>query len=514
MKIEQDDLMLSKQKKTKMSTIIAVLIVITIIVVIGIIFAMLQFTEKELSVVIDGKIVNVSNDTFLFTEDGKIYVSIRDIAPLVGYDPHNGEYKIDVEDPNKMYVEAIAGTETTSFYLNSTTISKVAPNTSNDYENIVIKEPVTMNNGKMYVSHDGFVVGFNSLFGYDKDTNRITIQTLPNLVEQYSAKVTDYGYSKISEEFNNQKALIYGMIVASKDTNSKFGVISMNGTEIISPRYNEIKFVESTGEFIITNSSQKVGIAYNNGKTKITVAYDEINVIDSTLGLYLVKSNNKYGVINSSEATVLHVEFDQIGVDTSKFQSDNINNQYILYGKIIPAKSNGKWVLFNIEGKRINNNEYDELGYIVGNSKDKIGNNALTIGETKTIIVGKDKLYGGVDVKGNELIQIMFNGICSKTVSGQTSYYILFNGQEYDAEEYINAMKKALGYTDEEEQETDIDIKQNSNSNDDNNDNNDTNTTISGNSVTNEIITNQVNSDNQNNVTITNTNVVNNYNEL
>ena len=63
--------------------------------------------------------------THLFLQKtGKIYVSIRDIAQYVGYEAHNGEYKIDVEDTNKMYVEAKDGTETTSFFLNSTTISK------------------------------------------------------------------------------------------------------------------------------------------------------------------------------------------------------------------------------------------------------------------------------------------------------------------------------------------------------------------------------------------------------
>lgn len=252
-----------------------------------------------------------------------------------------------------MYVEALNETETTSFYLNSDTISKVAPNSNEDYENITISEPVVMINTKLYVISDGFTVAFNSLFNYNQATNTITIQTLPNLIEAYSAAIENYGYSNLSEEFNNQKALIYGMIVASKETTGKFGVVSNAGNEIISPRYNSIKFVESSREFIITNSSEKVGIAYNNGKTKITVSYDEIKVIDSTLGLYLVKSNNKYGIIDSSENFIVHIEYDQIGIDTSSFPADNIKNQYILYDNIIPAKLNGKWQLLDIQGNRL-----------------------------------------------------------------------------------------------------------------------------------------------------------------
>ena len=393
--------------------------------------------------------------THLFLQKtGKIYVSIRDIAQYVGYEAHNGEYKIDVEDTNKMYVEAKDGTETTSFFLNSTTISKVAPDTTDDYENVIIPEPVTSINGKMYIVGEGFIVGFNSLLSYNSEENQITIQTLPNLLEQYTARIADYGYTQISEDFNNQKALIYGMIVASKESTEKFGVVSIDGTEILSPRYNNIEFDESPGEFIITNSSSKVGIAYTDGKTKITVAYDEIKVMDSELGLYLVKSNNKYGVIDSSETTIIYIEYDQIGIDTTLFPADNIKNQYILYDKIIPAKINEKWRLFDTSGNRITEVEYDTVGF-VNEDDDVVENNALTIGETGTVVVGVAEKYGGIDVKGDELIQIRFDQIFSETNAGQTKYYILYNGTEYDAIEYINAMKKSLGY-EEEENETNI----------------------------------------------------------
>ncbi len=389
-------------------------------------------------------------------------MSIRDIAQFVGYEAHNGEYKVDVEDTNKMYVEATDGSETTSFYLNSTTISKVAPDTNDDYENITISDPVTSINGNMYIVGEGFIVAFNSLMSYNSEENQILIQTLPSLVEQYTALIEQYGYSEISEDFNNQKALIYGLIVASKDTTEKFGVISIDGTEILSPRYNDIQFVESTGEFIITNSSGKVGIAYSSGQTKITVVYDDIKLMDSSLGLYLVESNNKYGVINSSETIIIHIEYDQIGVDTSNFTADNIKNQYILYDTIIPAQINGKWRLFDTEGNRLTEEEYDAVGFVGGKQSNRVGSNALTIGDTETIVVGIDDMYGGVDVKGNELIPIRFDEIYSLTSAGVTTYYILYNGIEYDAVEYINAMKEIIGgYEEESDEVSDESVNEN-----------------------------------------------------
>ena len=383
---------------------------------------------------------------------GKIYISIKDIAPLVGYEWHNGEYKINVEDTNKMYVESKEETETTSFYLNSNVISKVAPNTTDDYEYITISEPVLKVADKMYVISDGFTKAFNSPFYYDKEKNRIIIQTLPSLIEGYSANIEAYGYSKLSEDFKNQKALIYGMIVASKETTNKFGVVSTNGNEIISPRYNNIEFIESSGEFKITNSSNKVGIAYANGKTKITVSYDEIKLVDNSLGYYLVKSNNKYGIIDSDENFVVHIEYEQIGIDTSDFPADNISNQYILCGNIIPAKLNGKWQLLDIKGNRLTDDEYDTVGFINKEIKNKVINDALVIKETNTVIVSKDSRYGAIDVKGNALIPVNYDAIYSITSSGITTYYILFNEKEYNAVQLINRMKEILGYPPEQEE--------------------------------------------------------------
>lgn len=449
MQIEQEDVMPNEKKSKKTITLIVILITITIIAVIGIVFAIMALQGDKLSASIDGKKVSFTEDTFIFTEDGKVYVSIKDIAPLVGYEAHNGEYKVDTEDTNKMYVEALNGTETTSFFLNSTTISKAIPNTNAEYENLTISQPVFKLNDKLYVISDGFSMGFNSIFYYDETENSITIQTLPYLYSSYSARISDFGYSKISEEFNNQKAMVYGLIVASKESTGKYGVITTTGNEVISPRYNKIQFIETSKEFIITNSSEKVGIAYNTGKTKITVSYDDIKVLDNTSGLYLVKSNNKYGIINSLENFIVYIEYDQIGIDTSNFPTENISNQYILYNKIIPASINGKWILLDTNGNRLTQDEYDGIGYINTELKDRVVNNALLVGDTGTIIVSKDGKYGGIDIKGNDLIQIRYDAIYSVTSGGETVYYILFNGTEYNAVDLINAMKEILGYEDE-----------------------------------------------------------------
>lgn len=457
MKIEDDEFEQNKNKNSnkRLMTIILVLIVLTMIFATIITVMILSLKGHSLSVVIDGKDMTSIKDAFYFTEDGQdIYVAIRDIAPYVGYEAHNGEYKVNAEDTSKMYVEAKDGSETTSFYLNSTLINKVAPNSTNDYDNVKISKPVIMINNKWYITIEGFRSAFNSSVTYDKSNNVINIQTLPYLVEFYDANVAEYGYDKLSEEFNNQKALVYGMLVASKNSTNKYGVINIKtGEDIISPRYNKIEFLEGQNEFIITNASNKVGIAYANGETKIDVSYDEIKVLDSELGYYLVKSNSKYGVIKSDKEWIIHIEYDKIGIDTSNFANDVIMNQYLLYDSMIPVLQNGKWGLFDAQGNKITGIEYDSIGSNHKDVKDSGLNNAAVVADTGVVIVSKDGKYGGINNRGDMLIPMMFDDVYSEVSDGEVIYYIVYNGVNYLAEDYINLMKEKLGYNEEDEED-------------------------------------------------------------
>ena len=182
MKIEQDDGFTNQKEKkphNKLMMIIGILIVITTIIVITIIMLISSMKGKKLSVVIDGQKVAPSENTFLLDVNGNVYVSISDVAPFVGYEAHNGEYKVNSEDTTKMYVEEREGKETTSFFLNSKTISKVPPDSNEDYVNIQLGNPVVEAEGKLYVSAEGFMKGFNCILQYDAQRNNITIQTLP-----------------------------------------------------------------------------------------------------------------------------------------------------------------------------------------------------------------------------------------------------------------------------------------------------------------------------------------------
>lgn len=385
---------------------------------------------------------------------GKVYVDIKAIAQYLGYSSHNGEYKLDSEDTNKCWVEC--KNETASYFLNSNKISKVAPNSNDDYEDYLLEDPIVNRNGKLYSSIDGIKIGFNVTFNYNKSSNTIEIYTLPYLVNLYGTNLKNIGFEGTNSSFNNQKAILYNLFIVKKE-NNLYGVINGAGEEIISSKYKSIEFNESGKEFYVKNNSNKVGIVTNTGVTKINLIYDDISMIDKQSGLYIVKNGNKYGVLDNAGNIIIHLEYEKIGVDTSKFPSNNINNKYLLYESVIPVCQNNKWGLFNTKGENMVPVEFDEIGCTSGISGNSNANNLLIIPSYKLIVMGKNteassskKQYAVYNNLGERLIPSRLDRVYSITSAGVDKYYMEFQGETLDIEQYI----KRVYYPDSEQDTT------------------------------------------------------------
>ena len=381
------------------------------------------------------------NGIILIDEDTKkVYIDIKGIAPYLNYYAHNGEYKVDSEDPNKCWVEC--NNETASFFLNSNKISKVEPNTNNDYEDYLITEPIISRNGKLYSTIEGIQIGFNIIFSYDEQANTIQIYTLPYLVNSYATSLKAYGYEGASQSFKNQKAILYNLFIVKKE-NNLYGVVNASGEEVISPRYRSIEFNETGKEFYVKNNLNKVGILTQTGDTKINLGYDDINMIDKQTGLYIVKNGTKYGVLDNSGNIIIHLEYEKIGIDTAVFSGNNVNNKYLLYGNVIPVCQNNKWGLFNTSGKLIVPVEFDELGCNQSNTNSN-RKNVLLVPTYKASVMGKVKdndvrNYGIYNNEGKELVACALTKVYSITSGGVETYYMEYKGNTLDAEQYIKA---------------------------------------------------------------------------
>lgn len=425
-------------KAKKWMKIIGVVLILLLLACIGLIVLMYYIQASQLKISVDGK-ENTNLESILMIEGDQVYIPIRKFAEFIGYESYSGDYKQYAEDNTKCYVQS--ANEIASFTMNSDKIYKLLTN-GNDYEYFTINEPVKMLDGVLYTTMEGAEKAFNITFNYDKQKNQITIYTLPYLVEYYATRFTNSAIAGEVASFSNQKALLYNMIIV-KNADNYYGVYDLAGKEILGTKYASIEFIESTKEFVVTTAEKKMGIMAHNATTKISPEYDEIKQIDKDAGLYLVTNNKKQGVINNSGSVIIYLEYDQIGIDSSKYNSNNIKNQYLLYDNCIPAKLNNVWRIFDKTGKQILETEYEDIGCSVGAGTETPGsqvpnaNNVLLIPEYEGIVVKKGGLYGIVDSKGQELLPIALKSIYSTTSAGQETYFMIYQNEVRNVIDYI-----------------------------------------------------------------------------
>lgn len=435
-----------QQKTKKTMKLIIILIVLLLMVCIGLVGFMYYIKMVQLKITVDEKNVADLENVFIF-ENEKIYVPIRAFASYVGYSSSNGDYTQDkyTEDATKCYVES--KNEVANFSLGSNKIYKIVLDGENNYEYYEIDEPIRMINNQLCTTIQGAQTAFNISMAYTKQENRITIYTLPYLVNYYTANKSNAAIAKGNDVFSNQKALLHNMIIV-KDNSNDYGVYSLDGKEILGIKYKAIKFIESTMEFIVTTQENKMGIMSYTSETKISPQYDAIKQIDKNNGLYLVTNNKKQGVINDHGSIVIYIEYDQIGINASQFANNDIQNQYLLYNKCIPVKQNGKWGLFDKTGKQLTQLQYDDFGCTEGGGSSIANSNkVLLIPKYEAIVVKQEEFYGLIDSQGKAILPSVLKSMYSTTASGEVTYFMIYNEQVMNIIDYIETYVKGNNQT-------------------------------------------------------------------
>ena len=448
MNLIENEEMIQKKKKTKKIMIIIVALIALLLIICGVLLFLIYKAEKEtLKLSIDNSSKSFASDLFVI-EDGKVYVAIKDFGTLMGYTAYNGDYKTKYsEDTTKCYISNTD--ETASFSLNDSTMYKKAT-INEDYEYFTLDEPVRLINDKLYVISSGAALGTNSIIQYDAENNQISVLSLDYIVSRYSAQFPNADIISEDANFNNKKALIYGLVVVMSE-DEHYGVNDVQGNEIIGAKYKSIVFKEESKEFTVTTDEDKIGILLSNGDTRIVPNYKEIKRISSELNYYLVKDElEKYGIINENGNTVLDLEYDQIGIDESKFNTNGIDNPYILFGSCVPVQQAGKWGIKGINKNEIAPVQYKEIGCTNASKFNSMGNNIVIIPKYQAIVLGNEEgKYGIISSSGEVYVPFMLDSVYSVTMSGQDQYYMTWTREEeqdgrtvkktetYDLEQYF-----------------------------------------------------------------------------
>lgn len=442
-----------QRSKNMMKIIIIILVILLLIsIILGITIYFLK--SQQFKFVVNGKnVAEPGSDVFIYQGEN-IYVSIKDIAPIIDYKYYNGSYRQYTEDLDKCYVECTD--EVCTLEKDSNKIYKTSTKEL-DYQYLTLEEPIRKINGKLYATIKDMQIICNTNISYNKQENKMTIYTLPYLVNYYTLNNKK---SSITNNFNNQKALLYGLLVSQNVDNTletedvNYGVYALDGTtEIIGTKYKKIEFIESMQEFIVTTLENKVGIITSDGDTKVRPQYDSLKQIDKDLNLYLATNNNKKGIIEKNGKILIYLEYDEIGIDATEFPNNDIKNSYLLFNSVIPVKQNGKWGMYDIKGNLVLPIEYENFGCVNKNKTDRNLNNILIIPDIQSIVVSKIykiekeyngrkiiddvELYGIVNIKGQEYLEPCLETIYSITNNGREEYTMIYNGTSYDVIDYI-----------------------------------------------------------------------------
>ena len=480
------------KKKSVATKVILGAIIILVIAIIGVACYLFYIQNNTLKLVLDGQANDKLKQLLQIEADGTVYMPIKDVASYFGYESYNGEYTEKSEQSSKCYVQNEK--EVANFSLGSNQIYKLdLSSTEKNYEYAYAKNPVKAIEGKLYATSEMIEKAFNISFQYDQNKNRITIYTMPYLIQTYSSKILDYGYTEISDVFANQKTVLQDMLVVKNDKN-KYALINVQGKAILEAKYDNITFLPTVGDFLVeTNEkNKKVGILSKTGQTKIQINYDSIALMDSNAELYVVKKDNKYGVMDFNGNLKISIENDEVGMNISQFEQNNIKSKYLLVDNLIPVRKDKLWGLYDKNGKQVVDFKYDSFGYVASNNKNAI--NLLIIPDYNVLVAKTNNKYTLLNSSGQELFAPVADAIYMTISGGEKHYWILANNQEHDAEELLERSG----------------ITSNSNSNNTNSNGNSNNTNSNNTNSNNTNSNNQNQTTNNSTVNNTNNNEVNN----
>jgi len=269
------------------------------------------------------------------------------------------------------------------------------------YENMI----VIPNNTKPI-----FICTINSNY----ETNTFETKVLDNKNEELYTN-----YDKVEAIYNNDKSnnLWYENNILKVQKDGKYGLINLEGKELLSCSYEEIRPIEGTKNVLITVKEGKQGIVNNLGNIIINNEYTQITSLTNKCedGFIVKAENGKYGVINYDTKVALENKYDEI---------KNIygNNSYVV-------KEADKWKIVDKENSYLENEFEDikeiNLNNVVAKKNGKYGIVLMATKEVKvdytyddlqfiftdTYIAKKDNKYGIITINNEEKLPFNYSNI-------------------------------------------------------------------------------------------------------
>ena len=227
------------------------------------------------------------------------------------------------------------------------------------------------------------------------------------------------GYDKVEaiDNIDKDNNLWYEKDVLKVNKNGKYGLIDLNGKEILPIEYDEITVLDGMENSIIIKKDDKIGLVNDNGSAIIDTNYKEIKALGDSYkeGYITVDEKGKYGVVSTTKKQILENKYDEIFPVYLK--------DYYL------VKENGTKELVNSNGEVVLDKGFDDIKSATTNgvifNKDNLYGEMSFSGEITLepkyqelkevkkgiYIAKKDDKYGIIDNVGNEQLAFDYTGM-------------------------------------------------------------------------------------------------------
>ena len=217
---------------------------------------------------------------------------------------------------------------------------------------------------------------------YDIDEETGTYQT-----KAINSKNEDLwtNYEKIEalENYDASGNVWYEKNVLKVQKDGKWGLIDLNGNEILETSYDDITTLKGLENSLIVQKDGMLGLVNDKGTKIIDTNYSQILNLGEEYqnGYITVNSENRYGVVSFSGETILENQYEKI---------DNIYSD-----KYFVIQENGKQQLIDRQGNKILTENFDEIKQIANAG----------------IIFTRQNQYGLMDFEGNVIIEPTYQNL-------------------------------------------------------------------------------------------------------
>ena len=221
---------------------------------------------------------------------------------------------------------------------------------------------------------------FICMYNINEETGEYETKALNSKNEEI---FTDYEQIEILENSDKNDNIWFEEGILRVKKNGKYGLIDLEGKEILPCEYEEITTLDGIENSLILTKDGKKGLANDKGSIIIEPLYKEIINLGETYkeGYITIDEQGKYGLISTTKKQILENKFDEI-------KQIYLNNYYIV-------KENGVDKIINSSGEQI-------LENLV---------NQVQSATQRGFIIKENDLYGEVNSLGEKLIESKYQDL-------------------------------------------------------------------------------------------------------